>query len=170
MVVFTIRQVQDQQAQAARAAVDDYTSAIAPLAHDAGQLVETLVKPTFSDFASGQVTAPDFAADARGWARSLQQTRDDFHRRTPPDALARAASLFDQAFAAYVDAMKSFEVTAALPPDQQMASLVADGKRARAADQLFDQASAELQRVRRSVGLGATPSFPDPSPGVSPSP
>src|SRR5258708_7681019 len=124
-----------------------YVDALRAPTREGGQVIEQLLKPSISEFASGQVDAATFTARARGWVLSLQKVKREIDAIRVPPVIASAGPLFDQAMDGYVHTAQVLEQAAAVPEAQRAAMLDQGRQAGRDADQLYDRAAAVVQRA-----------------------
>jgi 4-amino-4-deoxy-L-arabinose transferase-like glycosyltransferase len=144
-----------------------YVDALRGPTREGGQVIEQLLKPSISEFASGQVDAATFTARARGWVLSLQKVKRELAAIRVPPVIASAGPLFDQAMDGYVHTAQVLEQAAAVPESQRVAALDQGRQAGRDADAVYDRAAALVQRALRAAGLPPDSALPDltPSPG-----
>ena len=136
---------------------------IDPLVSQAGQVVEEGMKPALTDLEHDHVTPPAFIAhEADGWIATLTDVRTRIAAIRPPSALGGARSSIVASLDAYVEAARTFKAAALASPKQREALIQSGIDEATRADKVFDQGAIVIQRLRRSLGLGPSSSFPDP--------
>ena len=150
------------------AALTAYTTALRPPTSEGGRIVQQEMKPSLSEFGSGTVDGPTFAARARGWQLALARVRDDIDKIAVPPSIPSAGPLFHDAMTAYVHAAQLFEQAGTAPADRRQSAVDAAIAAARAADQAFDRAAVVVQRALRAAGLPPDSALPNPSPSASP--
>jgi len=141
-----------------------YVQALRAPTSEGGQVIEQLLKPSITEFDSGQVDAATFAARARGWVLSLQKVKQEIDAIRVPPVIASAGPLFDQAMDAYIHTAQVLEQAASVPAAQRSAALDAGRQSGRDADQIFDRAAAVVQRALRAAGLPPDSALPDLTP------
>jgi len=151
------------------AALSAYVQALRAPTSEGGQVIEQLLKPSISEFASGQVDAATFTARARGWVLSLRKVKQEIDAIKVPPGIASAGPLFDQAMDAYVHTAQVLENAAAVPQEQRSAALDAGRQAGRDADAIYDRAAAVVQKALRAAGLPPDSALPDITPSASPS-
>jgi hypothetical protein len=103
---------------------------------------------------------------AVSWVEQLKEVRSQFAaggKGLHDDRLRSAAKKFDQSFRMYEQAAETIGASAIASGDGRTTLLERAANNGRAADRRYDEASALLQGVRRSVGLEPLARFPDPA-------
>jgi hypothetical protein len=151
-----------QDSPPTRAEVERYQSAIkGPLDHW-GKIEDLGMRPAVADLQSGNgVPPPLIAGEARAWQSGLKQIRQQMHDAGAPAPLGHAADLFDQSLQLYLRAAEVFEQAAAGPQSDAPPLIRAGVQKAQQGDCIFDDAALEVQKVRRSVGLGTDSGLPN---------
>ena len=133
-----------------------YVEVIGPLAESGGGIVVTQARPRLADLHSGEVTAEQFALEARRWARDMGGIRKRFEGAPAPDELRDVKRLFDRSLAAYVEAFDGFAAAAGLSGDGRESALQESIRRAEDADAIYDSAMKLLAKVAKRAGLDPT--------------
>lgn len=139
---------------AERRVVEAYAETIKELSFEGGRILQEEVKPRITDLRDGSVTVEQFQREAENWIRlyeDLGKRFDDVERVPRLDA---AAALYRQAMATYADAFRAFLAASKRPTRQERNdAITAAVPTAEKADDIFDRARAELERVMRQAGL-----------------
>jgi hypothetical protein len=147
-----------------RAQLVGFEATVDPLVSHAGQVIQEGMKPALADLARDHVTPPAFIAhEADGWMASLSGVRKGIVALRVPSALAGARRSLVTSMDLYLQAAATFKAAALASPPARGALLQRVVDQASHADRVFDEGAAVIQRLRRSVGLGLSASFPDPA-------
>lgn len=144
-----------------REAVVRYQEAVHPLTVEWGKIEILGMRPAIGDLQEeGGVPAETIAGEARHWQATLASLRGQLAAVNPPPGLDRAAALFDDSIATYIEAARLFEAAAeASGHDRERG--IADGiDKVRQGTKRFNEAAVVLQSARKRVGLGPTDDFP----------
>lgn len=145
-----------------RASLLAWEARVVPLVQQGGQVVEDGMKPAINDLLYQHVTPPAFIVhEAQAWAQALTRVRTQLAALTPPSSMQSATGFLDRAMAGYVSAAHAFRRAAASPAGHVRRHFVRVGRhRGVAADALYDNAAALIQRERHRVGLPTDVNFP----------
>ena len=162
--VLAARDSGDDAPTLTRQELEAYEKAVVPLLREGGQVVELGMKAGVTDLSKpGGVPAEAIAGESDAWIRVLNTVRDELALMTPPPALAEAHRLFGDALRRYVEAARIFGEAARGPAAGRQAVIDRGLDIAESADDVYDAASAIVQRWRRDLGLGPSADFPDPT-------
>jgi hypothetical protein len=141
--------------------VHAYDAAIAAPVQHWGKIATLGMRAALGDLQSGQgVPRSMIAGEARAWQGGLDQVRTQMRAVPVPPSLHSAASRFDQALQAYLDAARLFEQAADGRGDVD--TLVRQGVGVLgSADCAFDDAAVDVQQALRNAGLPADAALPD---------
>ena len=148
-----------------RAALTRYEDAVAGPAREGGFVIQEGLKIGLAQVGSGQ--AGNVTFQAVGWVNQLEDVRTRFSgaaTRLHDPQLKAAADAFDEALVLYKRAAETIGAAAIAAPDSEPRTRLLEqaGATGRQADARFDEASALMQQIRRSLGLAPTSRFPDP--------
>ena len=148
------------------AAIKRYEKAILAPVKDWGSIEILGMRPTIPDLLGQKGALPPGAiiTESNAWLAAFAHDRTLIAAVRPPAGLGRCRGLFLRALDKYSDAARTFGRAAATPLSQRRPVIEAGIASATAGDQLFDQASAVLQRARLAAGLQLSPDFPTPTP------
>jgi len=152
------------------AAIKRYEKAILGPVKDWGSVEILGMRPSIRDLLGGKGALPPKAviAESEAWLASFAHDRALISAAHPPAGLGRCRGLFLRALDMYSEAARTFGRAAATPLAQRHPLIDAGIASAKAGDQLFDQASAVLQRARLAAGLALSPDFPTPTASTQP--
>ncbi|HVL91480.1 MAG TPA: hypothetical protein VM841_14730 [Actinomycetota bacterium] len=140
--------------RAERAAVQTYAQVVKDLSFEGGRILQQEVKPRITDLREGVVSPEQFRREADNWIRLYQNLRKSFADAGPPERLATAARLYDDAFVAYIEAFEAFREASRLDtPEARNEAITEAVPIAERADQIFDRARGELGEQMRALGL-----------------
>lgn len=142
-----------------REAVLAWERAITQPAKDGGFVIQNGMKPAVADL--GRDMPGQTMFQAVGWVAELERVRGVFAQAVPPPSLRDAAADFDAALRMYREAAETLGAAAISAGDTRRTLLDRAVAKAQEADATYDRASAALQRIRRLLGLGPSPNFPD---------
>lgn len=139
--------------RAEQAALQRFEADLEPLIDEGAFLVAVGMRPGVTDIAEGAF-ADDVLVDmAEGWLRSAQRLRADFANVETPDFLTDFAKLFDLSLARYVDTAEALLAAARATGDERAKLIERVPPLGDEADELYDRAQAELQRIRERLGI-----------------
>jgi hypothetical protein len=142
-----------------------YEDALTPVVKDWGSIEILGMRPAIADLRAGtEFGRPELVAvQARAWRAALELDRRKLTDLSPPTALRQTHELLLDSMDRYLAATASFlAATAADAADRER--LIDEGiRRAKDGAQVYNRASALLQSSRRELGLGSSPTFPDPA-------
>ncbi len=146
-----------------RNALVAYERAVLPLVQDGGRVVEQGMKPAVNDLQYAHIVPPAvIGSEGDGWVRSLRVVRQKLVRVAPPVGVATVQRTFVTAVDGYIRAATVFAAAARSQAGPERSRRIQDGiQTAQAADRVYNQASAMLQRLRHAVGLPSDPNFPE---------
>lgn len=142
-------------------AVEAYADAVAPAAEDAGAAIILGIRPDVVEFRAGRLVPGVWKQDMEARARQFASARAAFAGAPRPSELDEAAGWFDRAFATYLEAVEVLRRAgdvAGAEREQLIDQGTSLGDRG---DDLYDRGVAELQALRRDLGLQPDPRFPE---------
>jgi hypothetical protein len=147
-----------------RAALLAYERALVPILREGGRLVQEEMKPSLREISEGEITGDTLLGRTAAWRGELERIRARLAALRPPAFLGDIGARWLAAVDAYLAAVDAFEALARAPAGSERARLVAEAAAAgERADRVFDRAAAVIQFHRRRLGLGPSPSLPDPA-------
>jgi hypothetical protein len=136
-----------------RVQLAQWEAGVRPLILSAGQVVALGPRQGVQQLQSHEFSAATNQHMAAGWVARLRQLRTELHSLKAPRFLSDAQSLLDQSLAGYITASQNL-LAATTATGSQRASLLNDADVAgRAADRLYDQATAAIAAWRATLGL-----------------
>lgn len=152
------------------AAIKRYEKAILGPVRDWGSVEILGMRPTIHDLLGekGALPAQAIVVESNAWLAKFAHDRALIAAVRPPAGLGRCRGGFLRALDKYSEAARTFGRAAATPLAQRRPLIDAGIDSATAGDQLFDQASAVLQRARLDAGLQLSPDFPTPTASTQP--
>lgn len=139
-----------------RAAFAGFEDALEPLVQDGAATVVYGMRPGISDIHGQRFDDETLVGMAEGWVDATRTTRDQFATLDVPPFLAETAELYAQAFDAYHRTAQALLAAAGTTGDQRAEHITRAAEEGTRADQMYDQAKAELDAHRERLGLGAT--------------
>ena len=148
-----------------KAELEAWEKAILVPLQQGGKTVEQGMKPAVADLTDRHVVPPYvIAKEADGWAEALARVKADVAAVATPEALRPAQADFVVAIDVYIAAAREFAAAARAPEGPERDRLVASGRdKGAEADRVYDRGGHLVQRIRHSLGLPSSPSFPEES-------
>lgn len=141
------------EAAAEREAFRAYEEAVEQAVQDGGFVVTQGLQPGVADIAEGAYDDEALVTMASGWLTSIERVRGELAAVEPPEFLAEADRLFDEALAGYVEVARTLLAAAEASGDDRAALIEEVPVLGERADEQWNAAQAELDRHRERLGL-----------------
>jgi hypothetical protein len=150
--------------RSAVAELETYERQVLPIVQDGGRVVEQGMKPAMDDLQYQHIVPPSvIGTEGDGWVRSLTNVRERLRRVATPASVRPVTTAFVSSLDAYIAAARSFSAAARTVGVRRAANLERGFSQAIAADRIYDEGSAHLQKLRHALGLASNPDFPEVS-------
>lgn len=136
-----------------RLAFATYEQAVERAVRDGGFVVTQGMRPGVADIAEGAYPDETLVSMASGWAGSMERVRLELSTADRPSFLVGVARRYDAALAAYVEVGEALVAAAEATGSERAARIAEVPPLGRQADELWNQAHAELERHRARLGI-----------------
>lgn len=134
--------------EARQGAMESFEAALAPLIEEGGFVVAMGMRPGIADIAEGAYDDVTLVTMAEGWRTSMEGLRGRFAALPVPGFLAEFSRRFDAALEAYIEVAVALGDAARTSGDERARLVDAAAERGESADNLYDEAMAELDQWR----------------------